>query len=79
MSWQQIEGQWRQFVGEARKRWGKLSDSDLEQCQGNRELLVGKLQQLYGMSADLAGEEIASIEHRISDSRKGAERQYGAC
>ena len=78
MSWQQIEGKWRQFVGEAKNRWGKLTDSDLAECEGNRDKLVGKLQELYGITPDKAGEEIAQIEQQLSESREGAERMYGA-
>ena len=78
MSWQQIEGKWRQFIGEAKKRWGKLTDSDLADCEGNRDKLVGKLQELYGLTPDKAGEEIAQIEQHLSESQEGAERMYGA-
>ena len=78
MGWQQVEGNWRQFVGEAKKRWGKLTDNDLAQCEGNRDKLVGKLQELYDITPDKAGEEIARIEQHLSDARKGGERMYGA-
>jgi uncharacterized protein YjbJ (UPF0337 family) len=78
MSWQQVEGNWRQFIGEVKQRWGKLTDNDLKQCEGNRDALVGKLQQLYGMTPDEAGEAIAQIEKSLSDARSGAERMYGA-
>jgi uncharacterized protein YjbJ (UPF0337 family) len=78
MSWQQVEGNWRQFVGEVKQRWGKLTDSDLSECEGNREKLVGKLQELYGMTADQAGEAIAHIEAHLKDAKDGAERMYGA-
>jgi uncharacterized protein YjbJ (UPF0337 family) len=77
MSWQQIEGNWRQFIGEAKEKWGKLSDNDIREAEGNREILVGKLQQLYGLTPDKAGEEIAELERRLNESRKGAERMYG--
>ena len=59
MSWNAIQGNWRQFIGAAKQRWAKLTDSDLAECEGNRDKLVGKLQELYGISADQAGEEIA--------------------
>ena len=78
MSWQQVEGNWRQFVGEVKKRWAKITDSDLKECEGNRDKLVGKLQELYGMTQDEAGEEIAKIEARLKDAREGAEKMYGA-
>ena len=78
MSWQQVEGNWRQFIGEVKLRWGKLTDNDLKECEGNRDKLVGKLQELYGMTPDQAGEEIAQIERRLAEARQGAERMYGA-
>lgn len=78
MSWQQVKGNWRQFVGEVKQRWSKLADSDLMECEGKRDELVGKLQKLYGMSADEAGKEIAKIEARVKDAKAGAERMHGA-
>lgn len=78
MSWQQVEGNWRQFVGEMKQHWAKISDSDLKECEGNRDKLVGKFQELYGMSSEQAGEKIAEIETRLKDAKEGAERMYGA-
>lgn len=78
MNWQQVEGHWREFVGEAKQRWAKLTDSDLMECKGNRDKLVGKLQSLYGMTADQAGEEIAHIEQHLAEASKGGARHYGA-
>lgn len=77
MKWQQVEGHWRQFVGEAKQRWAKLTDNDLRECEGNRDKLVGKLQALYGMTPDQAGEEIAHIEQRTKDASAGGARHYG--
>ena len=78
MSWQQVEGNWRQFIGEAKQRWARLTDDDLQECRGKREVLVGKLQELYGMTPDEAGEAIAQIERSISEASAGAERMYGS-
>ena len=78
MSWQAVQGNWRQFSGELKKRWAKLTDNDIKECEGNRDKLVGKLQELYGMTADQAGEAIAHIEANLQDAKKGAERMYGA-
>ena len=75
--WQQIQGNWRQFVGAAKQRWAKITDNDLMECQGDRDKLVGKLQELYGISADKAGEEIAHIEQHLKEAREGGERMYG--
>jgi uncharacterized protein YjbJ (UPF0337 family) len=78
MVWKETEGHWSEFIGEAKKRWGKLTDNDLVECQGNREILVGKLQQLYAMSADEAGQQIGEMERLVKEAKQGAERMYGA-
>lgn len=48
MNWQQVAGNWKQFKGEIQRRWGKLTDDDLDVIQGDRQILVGKLQERYG-------------------------------
>lgn len=47
-----LKGQWTQLKGKLRQRWGKLTDDDLQQIQGSREVLVGKLQEHYGRSRE---------------------------
>jgi uncharacterized protein YjbJ (UPF0337 family) len=42
MSWDMIEGNWKQFVGKVKEQWGKLTDDDLAQVNGKREQLEGK-------------------------------------
>ena len=46
--WNQIKGNWKQFRGEVQKQWGKLTDDDLDQIQGERDKLVGLIQERYG-------------------------------
>jgi uncharacterized protein YjbJ (UPF0337 family) len=48
MNQETLKGEWSQLKGRIRKRWGKLTDDDLEQIAGDREVLVGKLQERYG-------------------------------
>jgi uncharacterized protein YjbJ (UPF0337 family) len=43
-----LMGDWSQLKGRIRKRWGKLTNDDLDQIAGDREILVGKLQERYG-------------------------------
>jgi uncharacterized protein YjbJ (UPF0337 family) len=50
MNWDQIEGKWKQFVGSARDRWGKLTDNDWEMIAGKKEHLIGSIQERYGVT-----------------------------
>lgn len=47
-AWDVIKGQWKQLQGEARNQWGKLTDDDWEQIAGDRDRLIGRLQEQYG-------------------------------
>jgi uncharacterized protein YjbJ (UPF0337 family) len=53
-----LKGQWTQLKGQMRKQWGKLTDDEVDQIQGNAEILVGKLQERYGYSREQAEQEL---------------------
>lgn len=57
MTWDQIEGKWKQFSGLARQRWGKLADNDIQTLTGQKEELVGKIQEAYGIARAEAGKQ----------------------
>ena len=48
VNWDIIKGRWDQLKGDARMQWGKLTDSDWEEIAGQKDKLVGKLQERYG-------------------------------
>ncbi len=52
MNWDRIEGNWKQFKGKAREKWGKLTDDDWAQIAGKRDQLIGRIQERYGISRD---------------------------
>jgi uncharacterized protein YjbJ (UPF0337 family) len=58
MNWDTVKGDWKQFSGKAKAQWGKLTDDELTQINGNREQLEGKLQSHYGYAKDKAKAEI---------------------
>ena len=58
MNWDQMEGKWKQLKGTVRERWGRLTDDDIEQIAGNREKLIGLLQQRYGLVKEAAEREV---------------------
>jgi uncharacterized protein YjbJ (UPF0337 family) len=48
--WNQIKGNWKQFRGEVQKQWGKLTNDDLDQIRGERDKLIGRIQERYGQA-----------------------------
>ena len=52
MNWDRIEGNWKQFKGKVKEKWGKLTDEDLRVLDGKRDQLVGVLQKRYGKSKE---------------------------
>ena len=50
-------GQWRQMQGEMKRRWGKLTDDELTEIEGNADKFLGKLQEHYGYGREQAERE----------------------
>ena len=57
-NWEQVAGKWKQFSGHAKKKWGNLSDDELMQVNGRRDILVGKIQEKYGIAREEASKQI---------------------
>jgi len=58
MNWDRIAGNWKQFTGAARSQWGKLTDDEVDQVAGEREKLVGMVQERYGIAKDEAEKQV---------------------
>ena len=71
MNWDRIEGNWKQFKGGAKERWGKLTDDDLDVVEGKREQLAGRIQERYGIAKDEAERQ---IDDWLARSRDWSER-----
>jgi uncharacterized protein YjbJ (UPF0337 family) len=52
-----LAGMWKQIRGQVKETWGKLTDDDLDVIDGNRDQLVGKLQERYGWTKMQADDE----------------------
>lgn len=62
MNTDQIEGKWKQIKGQAKQKWGKLTDDDLDVIDGKREELVGRIQERYGLAKNEAEKQVAEFE-----------------
>ena len=58
MDWNRIAGNWKQFSGSVKQKWGKLTDDDLDVIKGQREQLEGKIQERYGLAKDQARRDV---------------------
>jgi uncharacterized protein YjbJ (UPF0337 family) len=67
MNWDQVEGNWKQFKGTVRERWGEFTDDDLDIIRGKRDRLSGKIQERYGIAKEEA-------ERQINDFLKAAKQ-----
>lgn len=58
MNWDQIQGNWKQFRGEVKANWGKLTDDQLDVAEGRREQLAGSIQEAYGVTKEAAERQL---------------------
>lgn len=64
MDWNQVKGGWKQFRGKVREQWGRLTDDDLDVIAGQRDQLVGTLQQRYGATREQIEQQVNEFERR---------------
>ena len=67
MNWDIIEGDWKQFQGLVKQKWGRLTDDHLDTIAGKRDQLAGKLQEAYGITADQAEVQVKAFEQIHKD------------
>jgi uncharacterized protein YjbJ (UPF0337 family) len=65
VNWDQIKGNWKQFSGKVKEKWGKLTDDDLTTIAGQRDQLAGKLQERYGYEKAQAERELDELTRTL--------------
>jgi len=71
MNKDQLQGKWHQIKGEVKTQWGKLTNDDLEQINGNLERLVGVVQERYGYARERAQKEVDEFRERQAKAAAG--------
>jgi len=71
MNQQTIGGHWRQMRGSLKSWWGQLTDDDFERIGGEKDKLVGWVQEKYGRTRDQAEREVDARLNEYSQKAQG--------
>jgi uncharacterized protein YjbJ (UPF0337 family) len=67
--WEHAQGNWKEWKGRLRERWGEITDDEWNVIAGKREQLIGRLQQRYGISAEEAERQVDEFERSEGAAR----------
>jgi len=77
MNWTTLQGNWNETKGKVKSKFGRLTDDDLMQVQGQKDRLVGVIQQKYGLARDKAEEQLeeflSSADSFVSRAKDNAQ------
>lgn len=54
----EVKGKWKQQVGAAKIAWGKLTDDELLESEGQVQKLAGLVQERYAVTRDEAETQV---------------------
>jgi uncharacterized protein YjbJ (UPF0337 family) len=66
-----FKGKWLEIKGDVKRRWGKLTDNEVEEIAGTEEMLIGLLQKSYGYAREDAERD---YEEFMTALQKGERR-----
>jgi uncharacterized protein YjbJ (UPF0337 family) len=69
MNNERMKGNWNQFKGKIKEKWGRLTDDDLDVAEGQRDQLIGRIQERYGIAKEEAERQFAELEKATYSSR----------
>jgi uncharacterized protein YjbJ (UPF0337 family) len=65
MDWDRVSGDWELWKERIRDRWGRLTDDHLDVIAGRRELLAGRIGEVYGISREEAERQLRNWERNL--------------
>jgi uncharacterized protein YjbJ (UPF0337 family) len=79
MNSDRMQGQWKQLKGKIKTQWGKLTDDDLDVISGQKDQLVGRIQERYGIQKDEAQRQVEKWNKTMAeeDARERELRKAG--
>ena len=73
-----LAGKWKQMRGDIRTWWGKLTDDDFERIGGQKDKLIGLIQERYGYAREQAEQEVERRLQEYGDKTGGAVARISA-
>ena len=67
-----LAGQWKQMRGELKSWWGKLADDDFDRIAGQKDKLIGVVQEKYGYAREKAQQEVERRFKEYGDKMSGS-------
>ena len=67
-----LAGQWKQMKGSLKSWWGQFSDDDFYRIGGQKDRLIGWVQEKYGRSHEQAAQEVDARLQEYTDKYGGA-------
>jgi uncharacterized protein YjbJ (UPF0337 family) len=64
-------GQWKHMRGDLKSWWGKLSDYDFDRIEGQKDKLIGLVQEKYGYARAQAEQEVERRFKEWNDKTSG--------
>jgi len=64
-------GKWKQIRGELKSWWGKLADDDFDRIGGQKDKLIGVIQEKYGYAREKAQREVEERLKEYGDTMDG--------
>jgi uncharacterized protein YjbJ (UPF0337 family) len=66
MDWERISANWSHWRDRVRERWGRLSEVELTDIAGRREMLLTRIQDAYGLSREEVERQLRNWERNLS-------------
>jgi uncharacterized protein YjbJ (UPF0337 family) len=61
MNWQEVEADWKQLKGKVKEKWGRLTDDELSRTEGQRDQLLGLIEERYTIARDEVERQLKAL------------------
>ncbi len=70
MSQDQAQGKGEQFTARIKQEWGKLTDDEVGQAEGNIDEIIALLQEKYGDARETIAAKINQLKERFDNEKQ---------